>query len=217
MARLDLDYTSAFPVLDPLTFPTNEGSYCVRDRIIADTRDSNNLKIVTGYAGMEELIEFISEYAFNQEIEIVIGHEPSMVMRKSAKRTPEKLADEMREYWLNRGFSPRTNASVLEAIRAIESGRVRTKIHTERFLHAKATVTETAATFGSSNFSRSGLEHSRELNGRHLYGSREFVMINDFVKGCWDRSENFDDRFLELLKELQLYITWEEALARACA
>jgi superfamily II DNA or RNA helicase len=214
---LNLDFITKFPVIDTLTFPTNEGNFTVRQRIVGDLNDSKKLMIVTGYAGIEQLIKFISEFAANQEIMIVIGHEPSMAMRRSSREPAAKISDEMRDYWLNRGFSPRINSAVIDSIESIKSGRVQVRIHTERFLHAKATMTDTAAIFGSSNFSNAGLENSRELNGRHLWGSREYDLIRDFMSGCWERSEDYNDRFLDLLETLQQHVSWDEALARACA
>ena len=56
---LNLDFITEFPVIDTLTFPTNEGKFNVRERIIGDLHDSKKLMIVTGYAGIEELIKFI--------------------------------------------------------------------------------------------------------------------------------------------------------------
>ena len=123
----------------------------------------------------------------------------------------------MRDYWLERGLSPKTNSSILQTIEAIESGRVSVKIHTEKFLHGKAFATEKAAIFGSSNFSKPGLVDSRELNGRFVNSEPRYKEILRFIDGCWNRSEDYTDGLLALLSELQLHSSWKEALARSCA
>ena len=92
----------------------------------------------------------------------------------------------MRDYWLDRGFSPSNHLTILEAINAIKHGRVEVRIHKERFLHAKAYVTSKAAIFGSSNFSKPGLVDSRELNGRFKVNTESYDTILEFFEGCWD-------------------------------
>ena len=205
-----------FPKLEWDTFPTNEHGMTVGNRIALDCKDSSFLHIVSGYSGLDQIVTFISRKANNSEIKLVIGHEPSIT---SVTRipSPRKLDKEMRDYWLDKGFSPSSNSAVMYAIQALKEKRVTARIHTERFLHAKAYITETASVFGSSNFSKPGLETSRELNGRHLNGSIGYFSITEFFSGCWDRSEDYSEKLLQLLEQLLRYSTWQEALARSCA
>jgi superfamily II DNA or RNA helicase len=205
-----------FPKLDWNTFPTNERGIIVGDRIALDCKDSSFLNIVSGYSGLDQIISFITRKASDSKIKLVFGHEPS-ISSISRIHSPRKIDTEMRDYWLEKGFSPSSNSAVMEAIQAIKDRRVIARIHTERFLHAKAYITENAAVFGSSNFSKPGLETSRELNGRHLNGSIGYFSVNEFFNGCWDRSEDFTERLLSLLERLLRYSTWQEALARSCA
>ena len=206
-----------FPELDSEEFPTNEGAKKVRDQLIEDCGNSNFLRIITGYSGLDQVVWFIARHAKNAQIEIVFGSEPKVSKESRLPTRSRKLSDEMRDYWLERGLSPKTNSSILQTIDAIESGRVTVKLHTEKFLHAKAYATEKAATFGSSNFSNPGLVVSRELNGRFLNGDSKYTNILKFMDGCWKRSEDYSESLLVLLKELQLHATWKEALARSCA
>ena len=211
-----IEMKKTFPSLEWETFPTNEHGKTVGNRIALDCKDSSFLNIVSGYSGLDQIVSFISEKANNSHIKLIIGHEPSVT---SINRLPSsrKLDIEMRDYWLNRGFSPSSNSAVMSAIKALREKKVVAKIHKERFLHAKAYITENAAVFGSSNFSKPGLETSRELNGRHLNGSLGYFSINEFFNGCWDRSEDYSDKLLELLEQLLRYSTWQESLARSCA
>jgi len=206
-----------FPILNSEHFPTNEGKINVRDQLIADCAESKVLLIVTGYSGLDQVIWFIARHAKNAKIEIVFGSEPKISNESRLPKRSKKLGDEMRDYWLEKGLSPKTNSSILETIKAIEEGRVSAKIHTERFLHAKAYVTDKAATFGSSNFSNPGLVVSREFNGRFVFSEPRYKKISEFIHGCWERSDEYSKTLLALLRELQLYATWKEALARSCA
>jgi len=206
-----------FPVLDPKEFPTNEGDYTVGNQLIQDCLKSPFFNLTSGYSGLDQIVWFIARHAKDAKINIVIGNEPSPSSHSRLPSRSKKLEDEMRDYWLEQGLSPRTNSSLLQTISAIESGRVKVRLHKEKFLHGKAYVTSVAATFGSSNFSTPGLEKSRELNGRFEYGSERYEQINRFVEGCWHRSEDYSEGLLELLRLLQLHSTWQEALARSCA
>jgi len=212
------EFNKAFPVIEPLSFPTNEGNFTVLERIISDCRDSKNVLIISGYAGLDQVISFISNHAINANIRIVFGNEPRLSSGNSITKSSAHLAEELRDHWLERGLSPRTDFSVNETIRSIEEGRVSVKIHTKRFLHAKAYLSDTAVTIGSSNFSTPGLKTSRELNARYMLGAdKEYSEVSKFMEGCWEHSEDYTQELLALLRELQLHTTWEEALARACA
>ena len=205
-----------FPKLDWNSFPTNEQGINVGNRLASDCEGSSFLNIVSGYSGLDQIISFITKKAVKSEIKLVFGHEPS-ITSISRFTSPRKLDTEMRDYWLTRGFSPSNNSAVISAIKAIKEKRVNVRIHKEKFLHAKAYITETAAIFGSSNFSKPGLETSRELNGRHLNPSLEYFSITQFFDGCWDRSEDYTKKLLELLESLLRHSTWQEALARSCS
>ena len=206
-----------FPILNPKEFPTNEGDNTVGAQLIADCVNSPFFNLTSGYSGLDQIVWFIARHARDAKINIVIGNEPSPSSQSRLPTRSKKLEDEMRDYWLEQGLSPRTNSSLLETIAAIESGRVKVKLHKEKFLHGKAYVTANAATFGSSNFSTPGLEKSRELNGRFETGTERYDEIKRFVEGCWHRSEDYSEGLLELLRQLQLHSTWQEALARSCA
>lgn len=206
-----------FPELESSAFPTNEGAKNVRQQLIEDCSNSQLLRIITGYSGLDQVVWFVSRYAKKSKIEIVFGSEPKLSNESRLPRRTLKLSEEVRDYWLERGLSPKTNSSILETIKAIESKRVSVRLHTERFLHAKAYSTDSAATFGSSNFSAPGLELSRELNGRFTSNEPRYQAINKFIDGCWNRADDYNQTLLDLLKQLQLHATWREALARSCA
>jgi len=205
-----------FPKIDWKQFPTNEHAKNVKNRLALDCKDSDFLDALSGYSGLDQVIWFITRKASDSRIRIVFGHEPS-ISSEIRLPSPRKISEEMRDYWLQRGFSPSNNSTVLETINAIKEGRVEVRIHKERFLHAKAYITSKAAIFGSSNFSKPGLVDSRELNGRFLIDTKRYGMIVDFFEGCWDRSDDYTDQLLQLLETLLRNSTWQDALARGCA
>ena len=114
-----IEFNTPFPVIDALSFPTNEGNFTVLERIVSDSRDSEEELIISGYAGLDQVVSFISLHAPNAKIRVVFGHEPKISSHQRLPKSCSKLGEELRDYWLERGFSPRTNASVLEAITAI--------------------------------------------------------------------------------------------------
>ena len=58
--KLKFDFERQFPILNNLRFPTNEGKYNVQKRLISDVKDSKRIRIITGYAGLDQVIAFIS-------------------------------------------------------------------------------------------------------------------------------------------------------------
>jgi len=205
-----------FPKIDWNNFPTNEHAKNVKNRLALDCKDSDFFCALSGYSGLDQVIWFITRKANSSKIRIVFGHEPS-ISSEIRLPSPRKISEEMRDYWLDRGFSPSNNSTILEAINAIKQGRVEVRIHKERFLHAKAYITSKAAIFGSSNFSKPGLVDSRELNGRFQVNTESYDTILEFFEGCWDRSDDYNHQLLELLETLLKNSTWQDALARGCA
>lgn len=216
--KLIFEIKEEFPRIDQLLFPTNEGNFKVKEIINADTRDSKKLRIVSGYSGLDQIIDFISQKSDDLEIEIVFGNEPNSKSSARIRKTNNKqLDDEMRDYWLERRLSPRNHYSIINAIESIKTGNIKARIHKGKFLHAKVYQTDTTIIMGSSNFTKPGLETSRELNARFNYGTEEYVQLSKFIDGCWNHSEDYTIRLLKLLEDLYLHTTWMEALSRSCA
>jgi hypothetical protein len=79
--------------------------------------------------------------------------------------------------------------------------------------------TESAATIGSSNYSRSGLVEQIEANVRFTAKSEpdRFQEAAAFAEHIWEQGQDYTERLLELLRQLLSAVTWQEALGRACA
>ena len=86
-------------------------------------------------------------------------------------------------------------------------------------LHAKMYVGEAAATLGSSNFTGFGLD-SRIRSQRAVRSlSGEDSLPRSCIDGpnFWEAGAPWDEEIRSLLGDLIQVVSWEEALARACA
>ena len=86
-------------------------------------------------------------------------------------------------------------------------------------LHAKIYVGETAATVGSSNFTRAGLSRQIEANARFTTEAEpdRFDALSQIAENYWHVGSSWNDEFVDLLRSLLRFVPWQEALAKACA
>jgi len=85
-------------------------------------------------------------------------------------------------------------------------------------LHAKLYCSEEAVTLGSSNFTEPGLFFQHEANVR--FTRKEKARFDEgwrLAEYFWSLGEDASDELLVLLDQLLKFVTWQEALARACA
>jgi superfamily II DNA/RNA helicase len=224
-------------------FPYNNVQHHVEQLVESDLSTSKYPLIITGFASLNRLLDFFAACTgpgqVPQTIRILFGHEPFIFPQQTYASHDIKLAQQMKDYWLERKISLHKSTKVLLAISLLESGRLQTRISAERFpLHAKMYRGDRAITIGSSNFSKMGLHDQIEANVRFVscqtrenpsqepitieYGKREeenqrFQEASLWAESFWEAGEDYNQRLLELLKELLKTVTWQEALARACA
>ncbi len=86
-------------------------------------------------------------------------------------------------------------------------------------LHAKIYVGATAATVGSSNFTGAGLSYQFEANARFAASEdrARFSELEQIASNYWEAGTSWTDGFVTLLESMLQIVTWQEALARACA
>lgn len=87
-------------------------------------------------------------------------------------------------------------------------------------LHSKIYVGGDAATIGSGNFTRNGLGAQIEANARFERAGSEshrYRELDEIAENHWNISTSWDEGFLDLLSSLLKEVSWQEALARACA
>lgn len=204
------------------SFPHNEARPNVGDLVDADLDRSDDVLIITGYASLDRLIPFLAKRTHRKEpqrIRLLFGNEPFPPQRKHLPIERPTLAEEMRDHWLEHGVSVLLSAHILVMRRIVEDRTVEVRIRSSgRPLHAKIYVTESAITLGSSNFSDAGFGGQSEGNAR--FEQSEGTRFNDsraLAEGLWSTGKDFHEGFLDLLDCLLKPVTWQEALARACA
>ena len=199
------------------TFSTNEGKRKVSKDIKQIFSDSDEIRIITGYTSMKEILNAIRDYP-QSKIQIIFGNEPSPSTIKSDNISPRSLSKEMAEYWLRKGISILDADVVFDAIEALEQKRIEVKIGSEsnRMLHAKVYIGKEGAIVGSSNFSHGGLRSNREYNARfHISETQRFRQINNFWKLTWSEGMDFQEELMQLLHKMLRKSPWREALAKA--
>ena len=205
-------------------FPVNHSTAKVRTVLWPDVADSPAPLLVTGYSSLDELISVLWAWCQSGHpgpARLVLGNEPSPSTRARFGDPTEVLADEVLDYWLEQGFSPRLHGPVVGLIDAVTTGRVQVRVHTDphRMLHAKVYVGAGAATVGSSNFSTRGLGAQTEANvrfDRNVEPAR-YAETAALAENLWTVGTDWGPGFITVLRRLLVEVGWREALARAVA
>lgn len=114
--QLDLFETASSPVNsepplvwpDPRRFPLNQSKSNVATTVLADLTNGDNPLIVTGYASLDQVIDFLSRYAQQRSgkvLRVVLGSEPFEARARHAGALGTQHSDEIRDYWLEKGIS----------------------------------------------------------------------------------------------------------------
>lgn len=213
----------------PSRFPLNfVRGRSVRDTVLTDLLASDAPLIVTGYAALAEVVDFIGEFRTSREsvpsgaVRILFGAEPFLSMRHSFAGPSHRFSEDMRRYWLEQGISLHLSAKVIEAMDALEKREVLARYVDEypTRMHAKIYVGDQAATLGSSNFTRQGLGDQLEANARFELagpGRARYEDLRAIAEHFWKLGHDFNRELIALLRQLLRYVTWREALARGCA
>jgi superfamily II DNA or RNA helicase len=206
---------------DPQRFPLNVDHHQVQGQVVTDLRGSQRPLIVTGYAALDHLIDFIADMDTAPEVRILLGFEPFPARRDRYEVKGHDFPAEIQHYWLERGISLRLSAKLIQCIERLQSGRVIARYGTgsANRLHAKIYVGDAAATVGSSNFTRPGLEHQLEANARFSRDKepKRFTELNTIAENYWELGRDYNAELIALLEQLLQVVPWQEALARACA
>ncbi|HET6582520.1 MAG TPA: SNF2-related protein, partial [Nannocystaceae bacterium] len=207
-----------------LKFPVNRATVHVADVVRSDLLRSARPLVVAGYSSIGELVDFVASWSEahddDAQVRLLLGAEPYPTARVSFGSAKASFTEEARRYWEERGISIRLSAKVLQAIGALDSGRLTSRfIHGATTLHAKVYIGRDAATTGSSNFSDAGLRTQLEVNVRFEREQERdrfdgLVMI---AENLWAQGQPWDDEFRALLEALLRFTTWQEAIASATA
>jgi superfamily II DNA or RNA helicase len=204
-------------------FPFNRAGAHVGTMVRADLRASPEPLIVAGYSSIAELVDFLAgweDVGHDGKVRFLLGTEPYPTTRFRFSSAAVTFTEEVHRYWEDQGISVRLSAKVLQAITAIDDGRLVTRfIDGAAKLHAKIYVGATAATVGSSNFTPSGLSLQLEANARFERDAEpeRYDGLTTIAENLWAQGEPWDDELRALLHLLLQHVSWQEALARACA
>jgi superfamily II DNA or RNA helicase len=221
--QMDLFSTLANETLKPslpdiLRAPHNEGTKKVRTIVDSDLNQGDVL-IVTGFASIDEIVKLLAKRheTASRKVRIVLGNEPFLSTKLRTAR--HNIKDEVRDYWLERGISILFSADILQAKASLENHQADIRIAGKRKdLHAKIYLSQEAVTLGSSNFTYNGLGGQSEANIRFNKSEWDrYQEIQALAEHFWQEAEDYTLDFQKLLDQLLKAVTWEEALARACA
>jgi len=209
---------------DPERFPINRPGESTGRVVIEDLRSSPQPLIVTGYASIDRIIGFLSDFSSGSTdsiVRLVLGNEPFESKTKSFTLRGKPFTDEIRDYWLERGVSLFYSAKIIAAMEMIRAGRLEARYVDcdGRRLHAKIYCGADAATVGSSNFTANGLDRQLECNTRFHRESdkKRFREATLIAENYWKIGSDYTQELLKLLDELLRVVGWQEALARACS
>lgn len=211
-------------------FPINHNGSWVETTVVKDLNTSDAPLIVTGFASLDRLIDFVASAQQCELIRVVLGSEPFDSRRTSFSIRKPDLTREIKEYWLERGISVLLSAKILACIERLKQGtlQMRTAAKSGSRLHAKIYVGNNAATLGSSNFTEPGLHHQLEANARFERNDdakkgakheehQRYIETRQLAEAYWDLGVDYNAKLIELLEQLLQIVPWQEALARACA
>ena len=209
---------------DQRRFPLNQDKTNVAAAVLQDLLTGDNPLIVTGYASLDQVIDFLSRYVQQNDtkvLRVVLGAEPFEARTRNFGHLNSDHSDEIRDYWLEKGISLLHSAKIITAIEMIKAGRLQCRKAGDirRKLHAKIYCSSEAATLGSSNFTRNGLYWQMECNARFSSTGekRRHREACDIAENFWSLGEDYSESLIKLLSELLKVVSWQEALARACS
>ena len=119
--------------------PLNFGGRNVHDVVVGDLCNQWDALVVTGYSGLEQLIQLITARgkALNP-MRLILGSDPVTVRNPRLNLKGYDFSTEIRAYWLERGISLALSGQVLHCIELVRAGHVRIRYPTgSRRLHAK--------------------------------------------------------------------------------
>lgn len=204
-------------------FPVNRPRHTVGNVVRNDLTSSAGPLLVAGYSSLDELVGLLSAWERTDrdgQARLLVGAEPFETARRAFRSSRHSFSKEVNEYWHRRGFSVRLSAKVISVIEAVRDGRIEVRFMAgRRLVHAKLYVGDDAATIGSSNFTRSGLQHQLEANVRfpRRTDAARYRGTRLVAENYWAVAEDWTESFVALLESLLKVVTWREALARACA
>ena len=182
---------------DPTRFPTNVGQFQVQDQVLKDLRESQSATIVTGFASLDRIIDFIASLGDTNRVQLLVGSEPFESNRNHFRMRKADFPKAVEEYWLKHGISLLFSAKIIRCIDRLKSGQVEARYQNR--LHAKIYRGDKAITMGSSNFTQSGMTSQIEGNVRFVKGEDRFDENCKIADGLWAMGNPYTNQMIALL------------------
>ena len=207
---------------EPTQVLVNYAGVRVRDLVWTDMVSSQRALVVAGFASIAKIVELsAARDPDGGTLRVLLGTEPFGTERVDFGSPEAAFTREVRRYWVEeRGVSLRLSAKIVQAITSLDQGRLEVRFMPgEHRLHAKLYVGDLAVTIGSSNFTEAGLVTQFEANGRfeRKHEPARFDQFTDTAENFWQVGRDWSQELRLLLGDLLQFVSWEEALARACA
>ncbi|MBE0510701.1 MAG: helicase [Gammaproteobacteria bacterium] len=204
----------------PQRFPLNLAHAGVGDVVLQDLRSAASPLIVTGYAGLDQVIDFIADCPQTSAVRLLLGNEPFDSRRDSFELGKHSFPREVEKYWLARGISLLLSAKLILCIERLKARQVQARyLPGGKRLHAKVYLGDEGVTLGSSNFTRPGLYGQHEANVRFTRKgeSARYQEASQIAENYWQLGSDYNAQLIALLERLLKVVPWQEAMARACA
>jgi superfamily II DNA or RNA helicase len=180
--------------------------------------------IITGYTSLPLVIDLLAHYCGRSRethVRLLLGHEPRPLGRSTYRGPgPQTFSRELEDYWLGQGISVYQSVEVLAAIDFLQTDSIEVRISGTpgHPVHAKIYRADHAITLGSSNLSNNGMYSQLEANERHeVFDYERFAQACALAEQIWATGRDYRQQLIALLQRLLSAVSWQEALARACA
>lgn len=221
--QLDAFADGSWPYGDD--FPHNRPGMTVAEVVEPDLGASSDPLVITGYSSLARVVALLARLENRRQrndglrrVRVLLGHEPHATLRPDCRGRGHSLGQAVRDYWLERGVSLHLSAQIVAAKELLCSDIMEVRTSGRRPIHAKMFVTETGITLGSSNYSTPGMLTQLEANVRFVpRESGRFQESRRLAEALWHEGDDYLRELQELLDSLLQWVTWEEALGRACA
>lgn len=204
--------------------PVNHAAANVGRLVRADLLACPAPLLVTGFAAIAELVDLIGGWLTQPDptvLRVVLGSEPFGTQRMAFASPTAEFTEEVTRYWTEQeGVSLRLSAKIVQAKQALDAGLVDVRhVPGAVRLHAKIYAADTAVTIGSSNFTAHGMRAQLEANTRFTAAAdaADHRAVWTIAENYWADALPWNEEFQALLDQLLQVVTWQEALARACA
>lgn len=205
-------------------FPVNHASARVRRIVWDDLRRCPTPLVVTGFASIAELVDLMADWMAqpgSDQLRLVLGSEPFSTQRLAFGSPTAQFTEEVTRYWIEeQGVSLRLSAKIIQVKTGLDDHRIDVRhVPGATRLHAKIYSASEAVTLGSSNFTEHGLATQLEANTRFTADADpvDHAAVQRIAENYWDEASPWNEEFAHLLERLLQVVTWQEALARACA